>query len=68
MIRLIVGNEVVLRGDLTVPETHPHTRPGPCRPSTGEHGRTSWHVWLRHPELADHVDYLAVHMLPYWKV
>ena len=26
-----------------------------------------WHVWMRYPELADHVDYIAVHMLPYWE-
>ena len=26
-----------------------------------------WHVWVKNPELASHVDYLAVHMLPYWE-
>ena len=26
-----------------------------------------WHVWIEHPELAEHVDYIAVHMLPYWE-
>jgi exo-beta-1,3-glucanase (GH17 family) len=25
-----------------------------------------WHVWLNYPELAKEVDYLAVHVLPYW--
>src|SRR5258707_312052 len=25
-----------------------------------------WHVWLHYPELAREVDYLAVHILPYW--
>src|SRR5215216_5558989 len=25
-----------------------------------------WHVWLEYPELAREVDYLAVHILPYW--
>ena len=24
-------------------------------------------VWLEHPELASAVDYLAVHILPYWE-
>src|SRR4029077_7319249 len=25
-----------------------------------------WHVWLHYPELAREVDYLDVHILPYW--
>ena len=26
-----------------------------------------WNIWLEHPELASAVDYLAVHILPYWE-
>ncbi len=26
-----------------------------------------WHVWLRQPELAEHVDFITVHLLPYWE-
>lgn len=26
-----------------------------------------WHVWMKHPELAEEVDYIAVHMLPFWE-
>jgi len=26
-----------------------------------------WHVWLAHPELVDEVDFLSVHLLPYWE-
>ena len=26
-----------------------------------------WHVWLENPELVEHVDYIAVHLLPYWE-
>ncbi|MBI5108436.1 MAG: glycosyltransferase [Rhodocyclales bacterium] len=26
-----------------------------------------WHVWLRQPELAAHVDFITVHLLPYWE-
>jgi len=67
VIRLIVGNEVILRGDIPVPELIAYldrVRTAVRQPiSTAE----PWHVWLRHPELAEHVDYLAVHMLPYWE-
>jgi|HigsolmetaAR205D_1030408.scaffolds.fasta_scaffold00867_4 exo-beta-1,3-glucanase (GH17 family)/cellulose synthase/poly-beta-1,6-N-acetylglucosamine synthase-like glycosyltransferase len=67
VIRLIVGNETLLRGDLTVAELAAHldrVRAAVRQPvSTAE----PWHVWLKHPELAAHVDYLAVHLLPYWE-
>ncbi|MBM4221786.1 MAG: glycosyltransferase, partial [Gammaproteobacteria bacterium] len=67
VIRLIVGNEVVLRGDIPISDLTAYldrVRSAVKQPvSTAE----PWHVWLRHPELADHVDYLAVHMLPYWE-
>ncbi|MEO8224416.1 MAG: glycosyltransferase [Gammaproteobacteria bacterium] len=67
VIRLIVGNEVVLRGDIPISELTAYldrVRTAVKQPvSTAE----PWHVWIRHPELADHVDYLAVHMLPYWE-
>ncbi len=26
-----------------------------------------WHVWMRQPELAAHVDFITVHLLPYWE-
>jgi exo-beta-1,3-glucanase (GH17 family)/cellulose synthase/poly-beta-1,6-N-acetylglucosamine synthase-like glycosyltransferase len=65
--RIVVGNEVVLRGDLSVQDLAAHldrVRAATPQPvSTAE----PWHVWLKHPELADHVDFIAVHMLPYWE-
>ncbi len=67
IIRLIVGNEVILRGDIPLSDLTAYldkVRSAVRQPiSTAE----PWHVWLRHPELAEHVDYLAVHMLPYWE-
>lgn len=67
VIRLVIGNEVILRGDLTVAELSQQldrVRAAVVQPvSTAE----PWHVWLNHPELADHVDYIAVHLLPYWE-
>ena len=65
--RVIIGNEVVLRGDLPVGDLVAHldrVRAATSQPvSTAE----PWHVWIANPELADHVDYIAVHMLPYWE-
>lgn len=67
VIRLVIGNEAILRGDLTVAqlaEQLDRAREAVAQPvSTAE----PWHVWIKHPELVEHVDYLAVHMLPYWE-
>ncbi len=63
--RVLVGNEVLLRGDLKVEELIPYldrVRKAVRSPiSTAE----PWHVWLKYPELAKHVDFLTVHLLPY---
>lgn len=67
VIRVIVGNEAVLRGDVSTEQLFGYldeVRRKLRQPvSTAE----PWHVWIEHPELADHVDYVAVHMLPYWE-
>jgi exo-beta-1,3-glucanase (GH17 family)/cellulose synthase/poly-beta-1,6-N-acetylglucosamine synthase-like glycosyltransferase len=65
--RVVVGNEAILRSDLTASQLIPYldrAREALDVPvSTAE----PWHVWLKYPELADHVDYIAVHLLPYWE-
>lgn len=67
VIRVVIGNEVVLRGDLTVGELSKEldrVRAAVEQPvSTAE----PWHVWIDHPELAGHVDFITVHLLPYWE-
>ena len=67
VVRLMVGNEVVLRGEFPREKLYAYLdemRAAVWQPvSTAE----PWHVWLKHPELAAHVDYLAVHLLPYWE-
>ena len=67
VIRLVIGNEAILRGDLTVAELSKEldrVRAAVEQPvSTAE----PWHVWIDHPELAEHVDFIAVHLLPYWE-
>ncbi len=67
VMRILVGNEVVLRGDLPVEELIAHldrVRAATKQPvSTAE----PWHVWIKHPELVAHVDFITVHLLPYWE-
>ena len=67
VIRLIVGNEVVLRNDISVKKLIVYLDRVRAIVDTPVSTAEPWHVWLDHPELAEHVDYLAVHMLPYWE-
>ncbi len=64
---VIVGNEVLLRGDLSsvrLAADLAQVRAAVPEPVTYA---DVWEFWLRHPELADSVDYLTVHILPYWE-
>jgi exo-beta-1,3-glucanase (GH17 family) len=67
VVRVFVGNEVVLRGDLPVDELEGYL--DRARGALGQPVSTAepWHVWLAHPELARHVDFIGVHLLPYWE-
>lgn len=74
--RVLVGNENILRWDGQKDQRDPNaTSPAQLireirnvkrnvkvPVSTAE----PWHVWLEYPELAREVDFLAVHILPYW--
>ncbi|MDX9689058.1 MAG: glycosyltransferase [Alphaproteobacteria bacterium] len=63
----LVGNESILRTDVTTQQLIEYIekakRQLPIPVSTAE----PWHVWLDHPELARSVDFIAVHILPYWE-
>lgn len=65
--RILVGNEVLLRRDLSVPELVSYIRE--VRRRTGKTVSTAepWSVWLQNPALARHVDFIAIHVLPYWE-
>ncbi|UKL13078.1 glycosyltransferase [Dissulfurimicrobium hydrothermale] len=65
--RVIVGNESVLRGDLTVPELIRYIERVRKEVKVPVSTAEPWHVWLAHKELAQHVDYIAIHVLPYWE-
>jgi exo-beta-1,3-glucanase (GH17 family)/cellulose synthase/poly-beta-1,6-N-acetylglucosamine synthase-like glycosyltransferase len=65
--RVMVGNEVLLRDDLSTTQLIQYIN----EVKAGVHVPVStaepWHVWLKHPELAASVDYITVHLLPYWE-
>ncbi len=65
--RVIVGNESVLHEVATVPELIEHIRTVKQRVKVPVSTAEPWHVWMKYPELAKEVDYVAVHLLPYWE-
>jgi len=67
IVRILVGNEVVLRGDIPVEDMIAYLDRVQKKVRAPVSTAEPWHVWLTHPELVEHVDYLAVHMLPYWE-
>ena len=67
VVRVIVGNEAILREDQTVAQMITHLREVKRSVWAPVSTAEPWHIWLAHPELVEHVDFIAVHMLPYWE-
>ena len=67
VVRVVVGNESILREEQTVAQMIGHLKR--VRQSVWAPVGTAepWHLWLKHPELVEHVDFIAVHLLPYWE-
>ena len=67
VVRLMVGNESILRGDVSVGQLITYIRK--VRNRVGHRVSTAepWRVWLDHPELAREVDFISIHALPYWE-
>jgi len=67
VVRVLVGNEVLLRKDLPADKLIQYIRHVKAEVGMPVSTAEPWHVWLKHPELAAAVDFLGVHMLPYWE-
>jgi len=67
--RVFVGNEAILRGDVTVDQLNAYIAsvraalPNRIKVSTAE----PWSTWLLNPDLAKNVDFITIHLLPYWE-
>ncbi|KZD12079.1 glycosyltransferase [Oceanibaculum pacificum] len=65
--RVIVGNEALLRAEIEVPELIDYIRQVQLAASVRVSTAEPWHVWHKHPELVEAVDFIAVQLLPYWE-
>jgi exo-beta-1,3-glucanase (GH17 family)/cellulose synthase/poly-beta-1,6-N-acetylglucosamine synthase-like glycosyltransferase len=67
VVRVFIGNEVILRNDLPLAELIAHLDRARTALRTPVGTAEPPHIWLKYPELARHCDFLAVHLLPYWE-
>jgi exo-beta-1,3-glucanase (GH17 family)/cellulose synthase/poly-beta-1,6-N-acetylglucosamine synthase-like glycosyltransferase len=65
--RVFIGNEVLLRGDMKTRQLAGYLRRARAQLNIPVGTAEPWHVWMAHPELARDVDFIAVHLLPYWE-
>src|SRR5882672_11776677 len=64
---VIVGNEVLLRGEMSAPDLARTIREVKAQVSMPVTYADVWELWLRHREVAAAVDFISVHILPYWE-
>ena len=64
---VIVGNEVLLRGELSSAQLAVYLAQVRAAVSVPVTYADVWEFWLRHPELASSVDFITIHILPYWE-
>jgi exo-beta-1,3-glucanase (GH17 family)/cellulose synthase/poly-beta-1,6-N-acetylglucosamine synthase-like glycosyltransferase len=65
--RLIVGNESLLREDVTIDQLIGYIETAKRQIGIPVTTAEPWHIWLKYPQLADSVDFITVHVLPYWE-
>ncbi|KQX96324.1 glycoside hydrolase family 17 [Rhodanobacter sp. Root480] len=64
---VIVGNEVLLRGELSASALAGYVRQVRDAVDAPVTYADVWEFWLRYPQLAASVDYITIHILPYWE-
>ncbi|MGH6768045.1 MAG: beta-(1-6) glucans synthase [Xanthobacteraceae bacterium] len=64
---VIVGNEVLLRGEMSAADLVHTIREVKAKVSMPVTYADVWEFWLRHRDVATAVDFITVHILPYWE-
>lgn len=66
---IIVGNEVLLRGELSPKRLAEYIQT--VRAATPKSIPVTyadvWERWLKYPQMAKYVDFITIHILPYWE-
>src|SRR5438874_8184513 len=64
---VVVGNESLLRGEIAPADLANLIRSVKARVSVPVTYADVWEFWLRYPEVQAAVDFVTIHILPYWE-
>ncbi len=64
---VVVGNEVLLRGEMTTSDLAATIRSVKSQVSLPITYADVWEYWLRNREIYEAVDFVTIHILPYWE-
>jgi exo-beta-1,3-glucanase (GH17 family) len=64
---MMVGSEVLLRGEMKAPELCEIIRSVKAQVGVPLSYADVWEFWLRNPDISKCVDFVTIHILPYWE-
>jgi exo-beta-1,3-glucanase (GH17 family) len=64
---IVVGNEVLLRGEMSAANLIGIIREVKAQVSMPVTYADVWEFWLRYPDVQNAVDFVTIHILPYWE-
>ena len=64
---VVVGNESVYRRESEVPRLIEYIEQVRTQVKVPVTTAEPWHIWMKNPVLAQHVDVVAAHLLPFWE-
>ena len=64
---IVVGNEVLLRGEMSARDLGNTIRAVKAQVAMPVTYADVWEFWLRYREIATAVDFITIHILPYWE-
>src|SRR3982075_2198560 len=64
---VVVGNEVLLRGEMTTADLAATIRSVKSQVTVPVTYADVWEYWLRNREVYEAVDFITIHILPYWE-
>lgn len=64
---VVVGNEVLLRGEMTTADLAANIRSVKSQVTVPVTYADVWEYWLRNREIYEAVDFVTIHILPYWE-
>jgi len=64
---VVVGNEVLLRGEMSAADLIANIRDVKTQVSAPVTYADVWEFWLRYPDVQNAVDFVTIHILPYWE-